>query len=275
MGFKTPEQTSQIVADISAKKCYSSTGKLIILSFLAGAYMALGGMIGEIVSSGLYNTGMPAGLTNMAFSTVFPVGLILIVLTGSNLFTGNIFMLTFGYMDNRFKIKDLLIDWTGTYLINLIGALFVAFVLAYYSGIMTVEPFKSTAIMIAYAKAYGGADLYFHGHILHTLTFIQAFIKGIGCNWLISLGIFMATSANDLTSKAVSIWLTLFSFCALGFEHAVANMYLIPIGMLLGAHINFLQFITNNLIPVTLGNVVGGAIFVGCAYGFLYLKKGI
>jgi formate/nitrite transporter FocA (FNT family) len=176
MGFKTPEQTSQIVADISAKKCYSSTGKLIILSFLAGAYM---------------------------------------------------------------------------------------------------EPFKSTAIMIAYAKAYGGADLYFHGHILHTLTFIQAFIKGIGCNWLISLGIFMATSANDLTSKAVSIWLSLFSFCALGFEHAVANMYLVPIGMLLGANINLIQFITNNLIPVTLGNVVGGAIFVGCAYGFLYLKKGI
>ena len=152
----------------------------------------------------------------------------MIVLTGCSLFTGNVEFLTMGYIDNRFSLRKVFRNWTVAYFVNIVGALFVVFVLAYYSGIMTVELFRSTAIHIAYLKAFGEGHVFYHGHLIMSMSFWQAIIRGVGCNWLISLGIYMSISSERLIGKLVSIWMALFTFSALGFEHAIANVYYIP-----------------------------------------------
>jgi formate/nitrite transporter len=106
------------------------------------------------------------------------------------------------------------------------------------------------------------------------MSFDVAFIKAIGCNWLVCLAVWLANAADDVIGKIFGIWFPIMAFVTIGFEHSVANMFFIPLGMFLGAEgVNWSTIIINNLIPVTLGNIVGGAIFVACIYWFTYLKE--
>ncbi len=106
-----------------------------------------------------------------------------------------------------------------------------------------------------------------------SITWVQALIRGIGCNWLVCLAVYMAVASDDIIGKIVGIWVPIMAFVTLGFEHSVANMFFIPLGMFLGAKISVVQLLWNNLIPVTIGNIIGGALFVACAYWYVYVKE--
>ena len=243
---------------------------LAILGFLAGAYIAFGGLLAEVANTGVVAAGVPIGISKFIFGAVFPVGLILVVICGSELFTGDVMFMTMGLLDGKTDIMGLLKNWVGSWVFNLIGGIFVAFVLAYLTGIMTGEAFAKGAITIANTKALGGAA--FGAEATKSLTWVQAFTRAIGCNWLVCCAVYLANAADDIISKIVGIWFPIMAFVCIGFEHSVANMFFIPLGIFLGAEVTWAQFFINNLIPVTLGNIVGGAVFVAMAYWFVYLR---
>lgn len=197
----------------------------------------------------------------------------MVVICGSELFTGNVMYMTAGVLDGKSSIGDLCKNWAGSWVFNFVGALFVAFVLAYLSGLMTADPFMGNALTVANTKALGGASFLSAGKAVKSITWVQALIRGIGCNWLVCLAVYMAVASDDIIGKIVGIWVPIMAFVTLGFEHSVANMFFIPLGMFLGAKISVVQLLWNNLIPVTIGNIIGGALFVACAYWYVYVKE--
>ena len=160
--------------------------------------------------------------------------------------------------------------WGVVYVANFLGAVLLA-VIMYYSGLwkMAAGAVGAKAVAIASAKV--------------SLPFGEAFFRGIGCNWLVCLAVWMALSAKEVAGKVFAIFFPIMAFVALGYEHCVANMYFIPMGLFLkgtpaaaGADLGSLtwgRFVTANLVPVTLGNIVGGAIFVGCTYWWVYVRE--
>ena len=169
--------------------------------------------------------------------------------------------MTLGVLDGSASVGGLAKNWVLSWVFNFVGALFVAFVLAYMGGLFPAESaFATKATAVATAKV--------------GLAWDQAFIRAIGCNWLVCLAVWLANASDDIIGKIVGIWFPIMAFVTIGFEHSVANMFFIPLGMFLGAKgVTWSTMIMNNLIPVTLGNIVGGAIFVACIYWYTYLKE--
>ncbi len=150
-------------------------------------------------------------------------------------------------------------NWTIVYLGNFIGSLIVAYFLVYLTEVLMNSPSLDSAINIAVAKTSN--------------PFYKTFLKGIACNWMVALAMWLAYAAKDITGKILGIWFPVMAFVAMGFEHCVANMFFIPVAIFHGADITWMDFIVKNLIPATLGNIVGGALFVGTAYWYAYDKK--
>ena len=227
--------------EIFIKKANLSPVKQFISGILAGAYIAFGAEAANIVGSYMPNPGLVAGL-------IFPTGLILVVLAGAELFTGNCLMII-GLFHKKITIAKLLRSWFIVYLGNLAGGIFMAWLL---SGQLS-PAIREYSIKVAVNKS--------------SLSFNDAFIRGILCNWLVCLAVFMSFKADSTIGKAVVLFFPVWLFIASGFEHSVANMYYIPAGIFAGgANISGL---INNLIPVTLGNIVGGAGLVGILYSYL------
>ena len=150
-------------------------------------------------------------------------------------------------------------NWGLVYSGNFVGALFLAYVITYLTHIVHTSPYIDSVYNIAIGKT--------------SHTFLVTFIKGIGANWLVCLAIWQGMSAKDTVGKIFAIWLPVMAFVAIGFEHSIANMYFIPLAIFEGADITWTTFIFKNLIPATLGNIVGGALFVGLPYGYLFGKE--
>ena len=258
--FKSPVDTAKAISATAGAKNSANIVNVILLSFLAGAYIAFGGLLAEIASAGMLAAGAPVGLEKFVFGAVFPVGLIIVVLAGSELFTGNVMFMTIGVLDGTASVGGLAKNWVLSWIFNFVGALFVAFVLAYMGGLFPADSaFATKATAVAAAKV--------------KMPFAQAFIKAIGCNWLVCLAVWLANASDDIIGKIVGIWFPIMAFVTIGFEHSVANMFFIPLGLFLGAEgVTWSTMIINNLIPVTLGNIVGGAVFVACIYWYTYLK---
>ena len=258
--FKSPVDTAKAISATAGAKNSANIVNVILLSFLAGAYIAFGGLLAEIASAGMLAAGAPVGLEKFVFGAVFPVGLIIVVLAGSELFTGNVMFMTIGVLDGSASVGGLAKNWVLSWIFNFVGALFVAFVLAYMGGLFPADSaFATKATAVAAAKV--------------KMPFAQAFIKAIGCNWLVCLAVWLANASDDIIGKIVGIWFPIMAFVTIGFEHSVANMFFIPLGMFLGAEgVNWSTMIINNLVPVTLGNIIGGAIFVACIYWYTYLR---
>ena len=271
MGFKTPKEIAEAVANTGGAKGKLGIISLMLLSFLAGAYIAFGGLLAEVTNTGVVAAGAPVGLSKFIFGAVFPVGLILVVIGGSELFTGNCMFMPLGLLKGKTDIASLGKNWIFSWIFNFVGALFVAYVLAYATGIMTPEAFSKGAITIAQTKALGGATFGAEG--TKSLTWIQAFLRAIGCNWLVCLAVWLSVASDDIVGKVLGIWFPIMAFVTIGFEHSVANMFFIPLVIFLGAEVSWAQLFINNLIPVTLGNIVGGAIFVAMIYWYVYLKE--
>jgi formate/nitrite transporter len=256
MSFKSPKDTTCAIEGVGCTKASLRWDKLLVLGFLAGAFIAFGGLLAIIVAGPGVNEGMGAGLRRFAFGGVFPVGLMLVVIAGAELFTGNTACTIPAVMSGKASWGGLARNWVLAYIGNFIGSLFVAFFLTTLSGLVTSEPYLSSVRSIAEGKV--------------NIDWMVAFWRGVGCNWLVCLAVWLAVASEDVTGKIWGIWFPIMAFVALGFEHSIANMFFVPAGIFNGANATWGQFFLNNLIPVTLGNIIGGAFFVGFIYWWLY-----
>jgi len=178
-----------------------------------------------------------------------PLGLIMTLVTGAELFTGNTALVTAALMEGKITKKDLAKNWIASYLGNFVGSLLLAY-LVFKGQTLGALP---GAVNIATAKC--------------SATFQVAFVRGILGNWLVCMAVYMASGCKSMVGKMTAVWFPISSFVALGLDHSVANMFFIPLGMMRGAEITVAQMFAKNLIPVTLGNILGGAFFVMAPYG--------
>lgn len=259
------------ISDSSINKAKYEIHKLILLAILAGAYIAFGGFASMMASYNLISDPETFGIGKLVSGCVFPVGLMLVVLCGAELFTGNCLMIT-GVLDKKIKISEMVRNWVIVYIGNFIGALLIA-VLINFSGLLESSGGLLGAITVKTALSKVNLD------------FVQAIILGIMCNWLVCLAVWMSSGAQSTVSKIFAIFFCIMVFVLSGFEHSVANMYFIPAGMIAACNDNFVNllgldignltissFLIKNLLPVTIGNIIGGGFFVGIIYWVIHRR---
>ena len=258
--MNNPKEVIEIVNVMAQNKASYKINKTVILAFLAGAYIAFGGLLAIVVGGGSPSIAANnPGLDKFLFGAMFPVGLILVVIVGAELFTGNNAYFVPNMLSKKQDINTVLKNWTLVYFGNFIGALFVAYFLTHLTHIVSITPFSESVRNVALGKT--------------SHPFLVTFLKGIAANWLVCLAVWQGMAAKDTVGKIFAIWLPVMAFVTLGFEHSVANMYFIPLAIFEGAPITWSHFIVSNLIPATLGNIVGGVLFVGLPYGYLFGKE--
>jgi formate/nitrite transporter len=266
--------TADRAEEIGAQKASLDAVSLFALAVLAGAFIALGAMFSTIVTTGAAGV-VPYGLTRLVAGIAFSLGLILVIVGGAELFTGNNLMVM-AWASRRISLGQLARAWTIVYLGNFVGSLGTA-VLVFLSGqhAFAGGAVGANALAIAAAKV--------------ALPPLEALVLGILCNVLVCLAVWLCLGARSTADRILAIVPPVTAFVAAGFEHSIANMYFIPLGMLIraGADDGFWSAIGRdagdfpaltagsflaNLVPVTVGNMVGGAVLVGAVYWFIYLR---
>ncbi|CAL3962763.1 unnamed protein product [Diplocarpon coronariae] len=263
MDALTPAQTTELISRIGVKKARTRLDKMFINSFIGGILLSFGAALFLITnSSPWFKTNAP-GLLRTISAMVFPVGLIMIVLTGADLFTSNCMSLVIALLHRRCSIVDLLRTWGISLLGNLAGCLFSMAVLTGYGGTFEYDAYRAEALSFAKTKA---VDPEWH----------QIFFRGIICNWLVCLAVFLATASREVASKIIAMWFPVMCFVGLGTDHAIANMYFIPLAIYLGAPepLTVWYFIWKSLIPSLIGNIIGGGFFMGVVYWYMFLAGG-
>jgi formate/nitrite transporter len=268
---KAPNTIAETVAQtVGVAKATSPWFTVFVLGILAGAYIGFGGLLSTTVTFDVAAK-WGIGFSKILGGASFSVGLMLVVIAGAELFTGNNLMVS-SVMMKEITFSTMIKRWGVVFLANFIGSIIVA-VLFYFSGLWKTGDgaLGAAAVKIAYNKV--------------ALSFSEALWRGIGCNWLVCLAVWMALAARQIIGKIFAIFFPIMAFVAIGFEHSVANMYFIPTGILLmnGAGfgsipgvdpniLNWINFLWRNLLPVTIGNIIGGAVFVGMSYWGAYLR---
>jgi len=287
MVFHPPVQIVAKAGDAGKYKTGLPAWNMLLRGFMAGAYIAMGGALATVCSTGIqavdptlrYGTAS-AGFSQLILGATFPVGLIIIVLTGAELFTGDAMLAPMAAFIHKISWAAVINLWIWVYIGNLIGSIWYAYLMAYgpfstwdAAGVATVSAFGTRAIAIGVAKtSYVG-----------TAGMWSAFLKAIGCNWLVNLAILLGICADDLIGKFFGIWFPIMAFVSTGFEHSVANMYFIPAGLFtqgfitdptkITAGLNWVTMWTSNLIIVTIGNIIGALFFVGVLYWVAFRKE--
>jgi formate transporter FocA len=246
--------------------------KTLLLGIMAGAFIALGAVFATTVTAGASGV-LSFGVTKLLGGLVFCLGLVLVVVAGAELFTGNN-LIAMAWASGKVSTAKLLRNWGIVYLGNFIGSIGIAIIMllskqyTFGGGVI-----GKTALDIANGKVH--------------LGFVQAIALGIMCNFLVCLAVWLTFSARSTTDRILAVIFPITGFVAAGFEHSVANMYFIPIGLLIKyfdpayvagsgldlANLTWGNFFLNNLLPVTIGNIIGGAILVGLIYWKIYLPK--
>lgn len=252
--FNAPESIAQMLVEkMGTKKCALSLGQVMVLGILGGAFIAFGSQLFTRIITGIESFGLRAFMGG----TVFSVGLMLVVIAGAELFTGNNLMML-SVLAGKISFRSMLKSWVIVYVTNLIGSLLIVYLM--YSGNMFDNKLVfTTAVEVAEYKA-------------EILSFGAIFFRGILCNWLVCLAVWLALASNDITGKILGIYFPIMAFVASGFEHSVANMYFIPVGILLSPETVTYTGFAKNLAASTLGNIIGGAGFVACLYYYVFYK---
>lgn len=263
MKILSPAEITSAAAGVGRGKALlarTDMPRLLVASALAGAYIALGGILSVIIGFGFpeLTAGNP-GLQKLLSGAAFPIGLILVVVLGAELFTGNNALLVPSLVKGHHGWLDLARNLVLVYLGNFLGAMAFTYFMVYMCGLTAAAPYHDSVIAIARAKV--------------SMPWLTVFLKGIGANWCVCLAVWLALSGKTLLEKALGCWLPVMAFVALGYEHCIANMFFIPLGMLEGAQVGVWQSITANFIPSTLGNIAGGALLVGGLHSYLHFKK--
>jgi len=182
----------------------------------------------------------------------------LIVLYGTELFTSNTMAMVTPVLTRQISILALAKNWSLSYAGNLVGSLLSAYFLSYLPQVFDQEPWNTFVQDLAEKKV--------------SMDWGEVFMRGVGCNYLVNLAVFSATAAEDIVSKYIAIWFPITAFVAIGYEHSIANMFFIPNGMMYGADVSVGDFLWRNLIPVSLGNLLSGAVFMGVVTYFTYQR---
>jgi len=270
-----PPEMAVKAEQIGVKKAQLNGASVFVLAVLAGAFIALGAIFATTVIAGAGDK-LPYGLTRLLAGLAFSLGLILVIVGGAELFTGNN-LIVMAWASRKVSTRLLLKNWAVVYLGNFVGALATA-LLMYLSGQFT---FGKGAVGVA-ALATAEAKV--------NLGFVQAIVLGILCNALVCLAVWLTFSARTTADRILAIVPPIAAFVAAGFEHSIANMYFIPLALFIKADapasfwtnigqtaadypgLTWNRFLINNLLPVTLGNIIGGAVMVGAVYWFVYLR---
>lgn len=258
MKHLTAAETLEATIKSGQNKASGSFGKLFILGILAGSFIALAAAGSNMAAFHFLSQPDMVGVGKAISGLVFAAGLVMVVLAGGELFTGNCLMVT-SLIDGRIDAVSMLRNWGIVYVSNFAGSLIVAF-LVVNSGLLNTDNglLGTVTINIALTKS--------------SLPFVKAVILGILCNFLVCIAVWMATAADSTVGKIFCIFFPIWLFVTSGYEHSIANMYYIPAGILAAhgsvAGLSWGSFVIGNLIPVTIGNIIGGAIFVGCAFYF-------
>ena len=253
MDYVKPTDVVAAMVDASLKKLSLSPRNLLIRGVLSGALLGAATVLA-------FGTAMTSGQPFVG-ALVFPVSLVMIVLLGLELVTGSFGLLPLARLEGKASWSAIIANWSWVFLGNLLGSVaFGALIAIALTNMGTSAPTGVAARIIAVAEAKTVAN-----EALGTAGMVSVFVKGILCNWLVCLGVVMGMTSSSTVGKIAAIWLPIFLFFALGFEHAVVNMFVIPTGMLLGAKVSIYDWWVWNQIPVTLGNIVGGALFTGIA----------
>lgn len=263
MQIKTPAETLEASVKGACTKVditIKNPGRLFVAAIAAGAFIAIGGILSLTVGFGFHGfaSGNPA-LSKLFSGIMFPIGLILVVVLGAELFTGNNAMLIPAYMERRYGFGEVLSNWSLVYIGNFVGAVGFTYFLVYLPGLTSADPWHSAIIGIGVAKT--------------SMPWGVVLLKGIGANWFVCLGVWLALAGHNLLEKALGCWLPVMAFVVLGYEHCIANMFYLPLAMLEGAPIGIGESLWRNLIPATIGNIIGGAFFVGCLHWYLHRSR--
>lgn len=265
-----PAEMAHRAEQIGVKKAAMDGITTFVLAILAGAFIALGAMLSTVAAT--ESGALPYGVARLLIGFVFCLGLILVVIAGAELFTGNN-LIVMAWASGKITTKALLRNWLIVYLGNFVGAM-------------------STALLLFFTKQY----TFNNGNIGQTaltlannkvnLDFGQAVALGTMCNALVCLAVWLTLSARTTTDKILAIIFPITAFVAAGFEHSIANMYFIPLALFIKqfdsgftentginlSQLNWEAFFVNNLLPVTIGNMIGGVVMVAAVYWFAYLK---
>lgn len=277
--YLTPAEICEATVQAGIKKINLPVINMFFLGILAGVYIAFASEGSNMAAFNLFAKPETFGLGKALAGAIFGTGLMLVLVAGAELFTGNT-MIIAGVLDKKVTLNAMLKNWVVVYLGNFVGSVFIAYMMV-QSGLLSSG-----------ANVLGGITIKIAAYKVG-LTFMQAFYLGIMCNWLVCLAVWMAAGARDIIGKLMAVFFPIWLFITSGFEHSVANMYYIPAGIMakntqawadaaiaLGVtpeklgHLNWGTFAVNNLLPVTLGNIVGGGIFVAALYWYTYIRNG-
>jgi len=261
MDYVTPPEIIAESVKLAKRKAGLSVRDLLLRGILAGAFLGYATSLALVIVS--------QGLPGIAAAALFPVGFVMLVLLGLELATGNFALLPPALLAREVSFGRLLRNWGWVYFGNLLGS--VLYALLFYLAITSFGTSNGGALgdqlrQIAQKKTLAYAALGGSG-------WATAFVKGMLCNWMVTLGAVLALASRSTLGKIVAMWLPIMTFFALGYEHSIVNMYLIPAGMMLRAPVSFKSWWLWNQIPVTLGNIVSGALFTGLALYLTYTAK--
>ena len=247
--YVTPAEVCGNFLAVGERKAALPLDQMLVMAVLAGAFIALAGVASTWGSMLVENL----SLRRLIAGCVFPAGLAMVVLTGTELFTGNCLM-SIALLDRRITAPAMLRNWCVVYVGNFIGAAAVA-AMAVWGGVFA-----------------GKEDLLIATAMGKIMPVEQAVFRGILCNILVCLGVLMAAAATDAGGKVVSLFFPVAAFVMAGYEHSVANMYYLTAGVLAGADLSAADIFIRNLLPVTIGNIIGGAVILGGGYWYMYRK---
>jgi formate/nitrite transporter len=256
-----PPQIAVRVREVGVAKATAPVATTFALAILAGAFISLGALFYTVTVTSERGVGAPSGLTRLAGGVAFSLGLVLVVVGGAELFTGNN-LIAMAWASGRIRTGQVFRNWGWVYLGNLLGALGTA-ALVVLSGVhgLADGAVGETAVRIARAKA--------------DLDSAEAVARGVLCNVLVCLALWLCMGARGVADKILAIVFPISAFVACGFEHSVANMYFLPVGLALAAVSSApiaLHDALSNLFFVTLGNIIGGTVLVALVYWFIYLR---
>lgn len=269
--YNKPSELVQIYINAAISKACMPFDRLLVLSFLAGAFIGFGAEFCTVAITGTVAT-LGFGASKILGAACFSLGLMLVVICGGELFTGNCPMVA-ALPRKKIGWRGMLYNWLVSYCGNCIGGLAMVAIVVYGGTWASADAATGiTALQIGAAKC--------------GMSWSEALARGVACNWLVCLAVWMGLASKDIVSKIWCIFFPIAAFVAVGFEHCIANIYFIPKALVLKgapqmaafaaeneallANLNWGQFITGNLIPVTIGNIIGGVFFVGLLYYVAY-----
>ena len=265
MSAREPQETAEVAVKAGVKKAKRTWDQVLVSSFLAGAYISFGAMVAITVSSGL-DPATWGTLPTLFTGAAFTLGLVLVVIAGSDLATGNMMLVPLGAMRGKLGAGDVVRNLTLVLLGNLVGALFVAFFLAVQTGVIGGVGAEGTP-GLTHARL---EQIALDKATAHTAW--QTFLRAVGCNWLVCLAVWMSLAATSVSGKILAIFFPIMAFVAMGFDHVVANMFFLPAAIFAGVPgLGWGDVLLNWLLAGT-GNLVGAVLFVATSYWYLFHK---